>query len=129
MHSHTCFLLFLAPMPPCLLAPLYFPLSLFPFILLFFFFIPCPSRSDSLPDGAFHYSITSVTGDIKPLCSSCRLPCVKFTHDHFFSVTASIHYQGDGILNLVMRKLHKAFHKCSVMLLLTDWTLSSRDLY
>lgn len=125
VHIRTCFLLFLAPMLPCFLVPLYLPLSLFPFILLSFFQSPV-SLPDSLPDGAFHYSITSLTGDIKPLCSSCRPPCDKFADHYLLSVTASIHHQGAGILYSVMGKLHRAFHKC--LLLLADWTLSSRDL-
>lgn len=102
LHSCTCFLLFLDPLLLCLLVPLYLPLSLSPFISLSFIY--SLSLCDSLPDCAFHYSITSLTGDIKPLCWSCRPPCDKFADDYSLSGPPSIYHPVAGTLYLVMGK-------------------------
>lgn len=82
LRSCTCFLLFLAPLFPYLLVPLYFPSSLSPFLLLPVSLWPSARQR-------CHHSIASLTGDIKPLCSRYGPPFYKFADDHSSSVTAS----------------------------------------
>lgn len=89
VHIRTCFLIFLAPSLPCFPHP----------ILLAS--LPSPIYPPhSLPDATFCCSIFSLTGDMKPLCSSCKRPCDECTDDRLLSVTASIHHKGAIVLYL-----------------------------
>lgn len=107
LHSCTCFLLFLAPPPsPLFACPYIFSLFLCP--SLFSFFCYSPSVFDSLAHCAFHYSITSLAGDIKPLCLSCQPLCGKFTRNYSLSVSVSIHHSVAGVLYLAMRTFTNA---------------------
>lgn len=69
LHSCTCFLLFLAS-PTLVCLSHYIPLSVSQFILLSLLY--SLSVFDSLPDWAFHCSITSLTGDINPASSELQ---------------------------------------------------------
>lgn len=62
--------------------------------------VPSTPPPNSLPDATFCCSIFSLTGDMKPLCSSCKRPCDECTDDRLLSVTASIHHKGAIVLYL-----------------------------